>query len=106
MVPDNPGLKYWSDLVRLGAETVMGEREPLDDAVSAKVTFYMPRPKTVIRKYPTPKPDLDKLQRAVFDSLTGVCYHDDCQVISVQAQKLYADEEHPPGVELTIERFP
>jgi len=33
--------------------------------------------------------DIDKLQRAVFDALTGVAYMDDRQVVEVEARKAY-----------------
>jgi crossover junction endodeoxyribonuclease RusA len=33
--------------------------------------------------------DIDKLQRAVFDALTGVAYLDDRQVVKVDARKAY-----------------
>jgi crossover junction endodeoxyribonuclease RusA len=33
--------------------------------------------------------DIDKLQRAVFDALTGVAYLDDRQVVEVEARKAY-----------------
>lgn len=41
--------------------------------------------------------DIDKLERAVLDSLTSVLYDDDCQVWSVQATK-----EYGPRAELVV----
>lgn len=35
------------------------------------------------------KPDVDKLCRAVLDALTGILYHDDAQVVSLNASKRY-----------------
>ena len=35
------------------------------------------------------KPDIDKLCRAVLDALTGILYHDDAQVVSLNASKRY-----------------
>lgn len=49
------------------------------------------KPKRVI--HPTTKPDLDKLCRAVLDSLTGVAYEDDSQVIALSARKQYGMPE-------------
>ena len=49
------------------------------------------KPKRVI--HPTVKPDVDKLCRAVLDSLTGVGYEDDAQVVRVTAEKQYGSPE-------------
>jgi Holliday junction resolvase RusA-like endonuclease len=60
--------------------------------------FYLDRPSsvsTVKRPYPTVPPDLDKLIRGVGDSLTGVVYDDDSQVIRTLAWKVYADSREP-----------
>jgi Holliday junction resolvase RusA-like endonuclease len=50
----------------------------------------------MVRRYPTTKPDLDKLARAVLDALTGVYYLDDAQVVSLDLQKAYT--HGAPGV--------
>lgn len=70
-----------------------------------KVQFGLYRPKAQTRlvggkrvptfRYkdamPTTAPDLDKLLRAVMDALTGVCYADDSQVVSIETTKMYAN---------------
>jgi Holliday junction resolvase RusA-like endonuclease len=43
---------------------------PFDVAVSVSLTFWLRRPKTVTRQYATQTYDIDKLTRAVLDSLT------------------------------------
>jgi Holliday junction resolvase RusA-like endonuclease len=67
---------------------------PLDEPVEVSIIFYLPRPKTVQdRIFPTVTPDIDKLARAVLDSLTDAgIYADDARVIRLTAQKLYADD--------------
>jgi crossover junction endodeoxyribonuclease RusA len=37
--------------------------------------------------------DLDKLLRATFDGMSGVCFEDDSQVVSVIARKIYTQSE-------------
>lgn len=48
--------------------------------------------------------DIDKLERAILDSLTGVAYYDDSQVWAVSKSKQWTDEERVevPGVRISI----
>lgn len=57
--------------------------------------FNFVRPKSSKRDYPSVKPDLDKLERALLDGLTdsGVIW-DDALVVSMTASKRYADRPH------------
>ena len=52
--------------------------------------------------YPTTKPDLDKLNRAVGDALTGIVWKDDSQVVNLESSKLYCGPKDRPGVHITI----
>jgi Holliday junction resolvase RusA-like endonuclease len=74
-------------------------------AVSVSLTFWLRRPKTVTRQYATQTYDLDKLTRAVFDSLTqsGVI-KDDSYVVDLTARKNYNDL-HEPGVLISLTPF-
>jgi crossover junction endodeoxyribonuclease RusA len=50
--------------------------------------------------------DIDKLQRAVFDALTGVAYLDDRQVIDAHARKAYLrDSDLSPYTYISITAF-
>jgi Holliday junction resolvase RusA-like endonuclease len=80
--------------------------ELLDEPLELSVIFYLPRPKTVQdRAYPAVMPDVDKLLRAVFDSLSGVIYVDDSRIITVSAQKRYADDRGP-GASIRVNTLP
>ncbi len=48
--------------------------------------------------------DIDKLERAILDSLTGIAYYDDSQVWAVSKSKQWIDEEYGevPGVKISI----
>jgi crossover junction endodeoxyribonuclease RusA len=46
--------------------------------------------------------DVDKLLRSTFDSLTGVAFDDDRQVVSVNASKRYCTTDEPQGAIITI----
>ena len=51
------------------------------------------------------KGDVDKLLRSTFDSLTGVAFDDDRQVISVTAHKRYTVGDEPQGALITLMPF-
>ena len=66
------------------------------DPVCIETTFYLPRGKTIKRIWPSVPPDLDKLERGLFDALTiaGV-WADDALVIRSRSEKQYADDRMP-----------
>lgn len=77
-----------------------------DGPLEAHVVFYIPRPKTVeTRIYPTIKPDLDNLEKCVFDSLNEIIYKDDVQIVKCISMKLYADKGQPPGIVVKIKQL-
>jgi Holliday junction resolvase RusA-like endonuclease len=61
----------------------------IDGPVAVDILFTFVPGKTVKRKAMTTKPDADKLARAILDSLTGVCWRDDAQVVDLRARKVY-----------------
>ena len=73
--------------------------------LTVSLTFWLPRAKTNSRPFPTQKPDLDKLVRAVLDSLTKAeIIKDDSYCVELAAKKLF-DDHHPAGVEVEITPF-
>lgn len=88
---------------------------PLAGPIAVKLTFSLPRPRghygtgrnaAVLKPsaptWPTSKPDLDKLVRAVLDACSALVWRDDAQVVGVQTEKLYASDHRPPGVEVQV----
>ena len=49
---------------------------------------------------PTKKPDWDNIGKIIADSLNGVAYRDDSQIVDAQVRKFFGSE---PRVEVTIE---
>lgn len=93
---DNKKLRpFRSELTRVALDRAGDASLPLfPDAVTVVLTFFFARPKSAKKRgFPSVKPDLDKLVRAVLDSLTGVAFRDDAQVVHVTASKLYGDVE-------------
>lgn len=91
-------LAVWRSSVAWAA--VQAGAKVSDAPIAITMVFVMPRPKSVNRVLPTVAPDLDKLIRAVLDALTGVCYGDDAQVVSINAHKIYGAGA---GVEIRLE---
>lgn len=53
--------------------------------------------------YPTTKPDIDNVEKAIFDAINGVVWKDDVQVVDVVKVKRYGAT---PGVDVRIEVLP
>jgi len=91
MVESSKKVKPWRNAVTLATQAQVPC--PLQNAVEIALVFHLPRPKTVTRRWPAVKPDLDKLIRSTFDGLTtGGLYTDDALVIAVSASKQYATD--------------
>lgn len=90
---DNPSLKSWESVVRFAAQRVIANDPRLfDGALKLSVTFHLPRPASVSvkkRPFPITRPDLDKACRGCLDPLSGVLFHDDAQVVAIEATKIY-----------------
>jgi len=98
--------KAWRKAIALAAtEALPSDWTPIDDPCELVVNFYMPKPKSVTRPLPSVSPDLDKLIRAVGDSLTdsGVVT-DDSRIVRISARKLYA-EGIEPGATISVKSF-
>jgi Holliday junction resolvase RusA-like endonuclease len=95
--------KAWRKaIVQEAIATLPDEWQPIDEPCELIVNFYLPKPKTVDRQLPSVSPDLDKLIRAVGDSLTdsGVVI-DDSRIVRISARKLYA-EGIAPGATIQV----
>lgn len=98
----NSKLKAWRDTVTAQAQIEMIAKglETITEPVALLLEFKLPKPKSVTRPYPSVKPDLDKLIRAICDGLTksGI-YQDDALVITIAANKTYSEN---PGCLIKI----
>ena len=83
-------LKDWREAVKKAAEDNY-QGDLIEGPVELQVIFYITKPKTVKREFPTVPADLDKLIRAIGDALSGSVYKDDSQIISITADKRYGD---------------
>lgn len=114
LIESAKGLKDWRRAITDAAYTYRFQQEQWTGPVSVYVTFYVARPKShhvandparpvkdSAPMWPTSKPDIDKLTRAVLDAVTDAgVWRDDSQVISVEAIKGYVGfgAQTTPGV--------
>lgn len=94
--------KQYEDTIKLMAKIQMGRRKPLGGALSVFVTFNLLKPKSVKRSLPCVRCDLDNFLKAVLDSLNGIVWKDDGQIVSLVAHKIYAIKK--PHITMLIER--
>lgn len=94
----------WRDSVAAAGVAAMSGLPALDGPLQVTIQFRMPRPRSVKRLYPSVKPDIDKLARAVLDGLTAAAVIvDDSRVISLTAEKVYAEV---PGASIRVTEVP
>lgn len=106
LVESQKQLPAWRDhMTRMLQLKQMEHETAFTTAVNVALTFWLPRPKSVKRQYATSTYDIDKLTRAVLDSITkaGV-WRDDSDVVDLTVRKCYADL-HEPGVLISITPF-
>ncbi len=74
---------------------------PLDEPLGMGLQFDLPRPKSLSKKrqWPSVKPDLDNLVKAIQDALNGVYYVDDSRICEMVIRKRYGPN---PGVEISL----
>ncbi len=100
-------LKPWAGYVRMALLDDQGQpRARFDEGVHIELEFVMKRPAGAPKRSTPPaikRPDLDKLQRAVFDAVSSAgIWRDDSQVVSVTAVKRLAKVGETPGCHLEI----
>jgi Holliday junction resolvase RusA-like endonuclease len=106
LVESNKKLPAWRKLVTEKLEAANAGCEPMIGEISLQVIFFMPRPKSVTRLFPTVKPDIDKLIRAINDSATDAgIIEDDSQIIEIVAYKFYEDEQNPVGAFIAFDKL-
>jgi Holliday junction resolvase RusA-like endonuclease len=105
---DSKNSRPWKAQIADGAARAMDGRDLLGGGIVARFTFYVTRPKghygarglrPSAPLFPTVKPDVLKLARAVEDALAGICYRDDAQIVGEVLVKRYGE---PARVEVEL----
>ena len=104
LLEDNPGTKPWRARVEAAAAEAMNGQQIRTGPLRLTVTFVFLRPaghwgtgrnsgrlKPSAPLYVRTRPDVDKLLRAVGDSLVGHVCRDDAQIVISHAEKHYGE---------------
>lgn len=82
---------------------------PISGPLAVKVVFLFPRTTkhkaNGPREWRPKKPDIDNLQKSLFDALNQLAWQDDNQICSVIAEKQTANGEESPCVLVAIRRL-
>jgi Holliday junction resolvase RusA-like endonuclease len=77
---------------------------PMRGAIGLICSFFVLKPKSVRRSWPSAKPDIDNYIKALFDAGNGIIWEDDAQIVSLHAKKAYA-EARDARIEITVWRM-
>jgi len=101
--------KKTTDFERIVADCCPATK-PLTTPCHLSIKFKLPIPKSWSKAkqraaeageiMPVSRPDIDNYVKAVMDSLNGIAYADDSQIVSLSALKVYSVE---PGIDIIIE---
>lgn len=104
----NNNVYAWQEFAASKASLEMaknGINEPFRGPIRLNIIAKIRKPKKPKNPfYPITAPDIDKVERAVFDALTGVVYLDDAQVVDGTRSKAYEDY-YGPGVLIEFEEI-
>jgi crossover junction endodeoxyribonuclease RusA len=112
MVEMSKAVGPWREAVRAETQRAMNGHGPISGPVGVRVVFGLARPRAHYRTgrnahmlkdtapvFPSGRPDVDKLARAVLDGLTmGGIWTDDSQVVRLEAVKNYGQ----PGCQIAV----
>lgn len=103
----------YEGLVAHSAQAAMNGRSLFLGAVAVQLDIRCPIPASWSLKRqgmasrgelaPTKKPDIDNVEKAIFDGMNGVVWKDDVQVVEVSKRKRYAET---PGVVVIVRELP
>jgi Holliday junction resolvase RusA-like endonuclease len=102
----------YENSVRHAGHVAMNGAAPLLGAIAARLAIVLQIPASWSEKkqaqaeagtiLPKTKPDIDNVEKAVFDALNGVAWRDDVQIVDVSKSKRYG---RTPGVTVEFEEI-
>ncbi len=97
--------KAWRNQVHVECSTWKGRMGMVEGPLRVKIAFRLERPAAgAFRTFHATKPDLDKLARAVLDSMTSSgIIADDSRIAQLWLAKHYVDDDDVTGCTIQIE---
>lgn len=93
---------YKREQVRWQVKSQYNQVAPLFGPIRANYTFHCPIPKGTSKArtlqmlngmmHPIKRPDLDNFNKFLSDSLTGIVWEDDSQVVELISRKIYGEK--------------
>lgn len=87
-----PRVVAWEQQVSVFARQAMAGRPPMKGDLAMTVLFVLPDHR---------RRDLDNLNKGIFDSLNGIVFEDDSQVVDLHLTKKV--DKQAPGIYVTVE---
>lgn len=91
----------YEGLIAHAAQIAMAGRDLIPHPVMVELQILLPIPQSKSKKwkaqavagqvFPTTKPDMDNVIKAIYDGLNGVVWRDDVQVVDAIVRKRYAE---------------
>lgn len=78
---------------------------PFTGPIKVTVRFIVRAPVKRVRTYPTGRPDVDNFFKGICDSLNGVFWKDDSQIVEAHIAKVYDWATRKTGIQITIEEI-
>lgn len=99
----------YEGLIAHAGQQAMAGRQLLDGPVMVEMHIGLSIPQSMSKKrkaqaiagqiFPTKKPDMDNVIKAIYDGLNGVVWRDDVQVVDAHVRKRYVET---PGVRVRV----
>ena len=111
---EDKDMKVWRDHCRLLVAKQYTAKPMLEGALRAKVRFYIKPPQYIskVKKNQQAlideiipvgkKPDIDNYEKALYDSMSGIVFHDDGQIALHDVGKFYSLN---PRIEVEVNRL-
>lgn len=87
--------REYEALIKDIAKLQWGKNKAIEKPIKMEITFHIKRPASVPlrkRKYPSVRPDLDNLEKALIDAMQGAVFNDDSQIVTKTSSKIYSHE--------------
>ena len=94
----------YENWIRLCFKNAFPDFEPIETGrpIEAHISVFLAVPQSFSKKKrkealegiikPTKKPDVDNAAKSVLDSLNGIAFHDDAQIVWLRVDKAYGNE--------------